>query len=605
MRYEQLIRQLPLFTQLPDEYMEWIREACRLMRVDPGEYVFRQGDVARGLYMMVTGEAVLVRQLPDGRMQELAVVRPGQYLNEQALFREGQETASLEVTQTATVLLISRDLLWRIVSYHPELKHYLPIPVEAAQDMASKQVFKGQRESEKILLDIRRHWWAFARRFWLPLLLMGVAFGVAAVLPIAFLSLVVAGFFGVVIPGTMMVYYYLEWRNDHVIITDQRIIRIHQIIHSFKTDITEVPLSSVQQINADIVTADIFSRIFNYGTVEIRTAGDAGNIRMTLMPDPEGIQALIFQNRDRHQANQESETRNVIRAEIDQILKGKTAPQQTKTEGRVVTRQTGFNTPFQTRFINEKGETIYRKHVIYWLRGIWLPAVLMLSTVVFFFVLIFGGGLGLGILGYLLDGILFLFAAGWIYWVDWDWRNDMYIVGDEMIKIIHKRPLWFQNEEDQILVERIDNVASFRNGFFRTLLNYGDVKISLLGGDKGDEKWFVAIPRPQDVQAEITRRQQRQRNKKEAEAERKRREEIAEYLAVYHETVQGEHAAQSAPQIDPDISPLIPTQSSSVTPPPHQQRPPRRLPRNRPSVGNRPVRGVRPPSVPNTKQEDE
>ena len=603
MRYEQVIRQLPLFARLPDQYMEWVQEAARLMRVEPGEYIFRQGDEARGLYMMVTGEAVLVRRLPDGREQEIAIVGAGQYLNEQALFREGGETASLEVTQTATVLFISRQLLRRMVSYHPELKQYIPIPVDAVRDMESKQIFKGQRESEEILLETRRHWWAFARRFWLPMLILVIAFIAAALMPLAFLSLVIAGFFGVVIPGAMMIYYYLEWRNDHVVITDQRIIRIHQIIHSFKTDITEVTLSSVQQINAEMVTADVFSRIFNYGTVEIRTAGDAGNMKMTVMPNPEGIQELIFRNRDKYQEGREREHRNTIRAEIDQILTGKSVEASPrKTEQGMVKRQTGFNTPFQTKMINDKGETIYRKHFVYWMRGIWLPALIMLACVIFFFVLGFGKGLGLGILGYLLDFMLLIFAAGWVYWADWDWRNDMYILGDEMINLIHKRPLWLQNEDDQILVERIDNVASFRNGFIRTMFNYGDVKISLLGGDRGDEKWFRSVPRPQEVQAEITRRQQRQRSKKETEAERRRREEIAEYLSVYHETIQG-----TPQQIDPDISPLIPSQTAPAPtpPPPQQQRPERRVPRNRPNVGNRPVRGVRPPSVPGTKQEDD
>lgn len=595
MRYEQVIRQLPLFARLPDQYMEWIREASRLMRVEPGEYVFRQGEPARGLYMMVNGEAVLVRRLPDGREQELAVVGAGQYLNEQALFREGEETASLEVTQTATILFISRQLLRRMVSYHPELKQYIPIPVEAARELESKQVFKGQRESEEILLNTRRHWWAFVRRFWLPGFILIAAFVVGALMPIPFLSLAIAGFFGVVIPGAMMIYYYLEWRNDHVVITDQRIIRIHQVIHSFRTDVSEIALPSIQQINADIVTADIFSRIFNYGTVEIRTAGDAGNLRMTVMPDPEGIQELIFEYRDSYKESKEREHRSTIRAEIDHILSGKQgdAPPR-KTDDGVVQRQEGFNTPFQTKLVNQKGETIYRKHFIYWLRGIWLPALLMFGAVIFFFVLGFGDGLGLGALGYVLDFVVLLIAAGWVYWADWDWRNDMYILGDEMITLIHRRPLWLQNEDDQIVVDRIDNVAAFRNGFIRTMFNYGDVKISLLGGDREDAKWFRAVPRPMEVQAEVMRRQHRKRSKKEAEAERRRREEIAEYLSVYHETVQGGNAAaQSAPEPDP------------TAPPPHQNRPDRRVPRNRPNVGKRPVRGVRPPSVPNTKQEDD
>ena len=86
-------------------------------------------------------------------------------------------------------------------------------------------------------------------------------------------------------------------------------------------------------------------------------------------------------------------------------------------------------------------------------------------------------------------------------------------------------------------------------GLFQSLLNYGNVRISLIGGDVGDSKTFYGVPHPQEVQAEITRRQARVRNRGKEDAERQRKGEIAEYLKVYHETVGGEQpGAQPQPQ---------------------------------------------------------
>ena len=83
-----------------------------------------------------------------------------------------------------------------------------------------------------------------------------------------------------------------------------------------------------------------------------------------------------------------------------------------------------------------------------------------------------------------------------------------------------------------------------------------------MGSDLHDAKVFYAVSRPQDVQAEITRRQMRLKNKEKEEAERRRREEMAEYISVYHESVSGgAHAegyvppsAQSAPPPNRPIS---------------------------------------------------
>ena len=70
---------------------------------------------------------------------------------------------------------------------------------------------------------------------------------------------------------------------------------------------------------------------------------------------------------------------------------------------------------------------------------------------------------------------------------------------------MRKRPFFLENLRDQILVERIDNVESVTSGLFAALLKYGDVRMSLVGAD--EPKLFVKVPRPREIQQEISRRQ--------------------------------------------------------------------------------------------------
>ena len=89
--------------------------------------------------------------------------------------------------------------------------------------------------------------------------------------------------------------------------------------------------------------------------------------------------------------------------------------------------------------------------------------------------------------------------------MDWDWRNDVYVISDDTITLVRKRPFFLENLRDQILVERIDNVESVTSGLFAALLKYGDVRMSLVGAD--EPKLFVKVPRPREIQQEISRRQ--------------------------------------------------------------------------------------------------
>ncbi|MFW5691270.1 MAG: cyclic nucleotide-binding domain-containing protein, partial [Chloroflexota bacterium] len=541
-RFEANIRMLPLFAKLPPQQLEWARQAMRVMRFEQGEMVFQQGETSRGLYMFLQGRARLIREEENGQQRVLGEIGPNQYLNEAALFRAGTETATLQVIERATVLFVSRKELMRVISDHPEMQDNLPVPKDAIRARQARLVFPGQRDNEEVVLHSRRHWWWVARRIWIPFFMFVGLLVAAGLMPSAGLALAL-GALGIVIPGAFTAYLFLEWHNDHVIITDQRVIHIEQVIHSLREVRSEVPLASIQQINADIITADPFSRVFNYGRVVIRTAGDAGNITLTLIPDPDGVQDLIFKHRNSVTAREEREQRNVIRAEVDKVL-GRTDEQHVREHEQhqeeallPEIKADPPRGPLDTRWVNDDGDTVYRKHVIFWARQVFYPLVILSGAGV---MLVLSGNIGP--IGLLLAAFLGVVGLLWLWWADWDWRHDRYIVGDQMIQLIHKRPLFLQNEDDQVLLDRVDNVTANKSGLLQTVFNYGDVAIALVGSDPSDMKIFRAVPQPGAVQAEITRRQSRWRTLQQLEDERRRRDEISDYLSVYHESVQERYA---------------------------------------------------------------
>lgn len=601
MSYDAHLRRLPLFAQLPPQHLEWARSAIEELNYNPGETVFKAGDEAKGMYMFISGRGKLVRET-DGRQEVLAHIGTNQYINEAALFKASTETATLQIIEQARVLYISRRRLGRIVGYHPEMKRYLPIPDDVIRARRREQLFDGQREGEEVLLSTRRHWWAIVRWMWLPVLILAAFVGVALNVTIPALSTVLIGVGGV-LSGLVTLYIYAEWRNDQVIITSQRVIRIERTIITLDEHRSEIPLSSIQQVNAEkVIPTDIFSRFMDYGTVEVRTAGQGGNLILTLIPKPEGVQKLIFDNRSRRREEQEREHRQSIRAEVDRVLSGQN-PDIEPDERAVEQEEVYITHPprgfLPTIYTDDDGNTVYRKHAFYYMRRTSIPVFVMLCAVV---LLLFAGRFGL--LAYAGAGGLFFFGLMWYWWVDWDWRHDYYVVGDEMIRLVHRRPLFLQDEDDQVLLERVDNVIARRTGIFQALFNYGVVKISLIGGNRDEHKLFQHVSNPSAIQEEITRRQERWRSRQDTDAERRRREEIAEYLSVYHETYKSRlpGGIPSSGHQSPTPSPTPPHSAPHSAPPAAPHSPPHSAPHSAPQPG--PNRGrptgapSRPPRTP-------
>jgi hypothetical protein len=223
-----------------------------------------------------------------------------------------------------------------------------------------------------------------------------------------------------------------------------------------------------------------------------------------------------------------------------------------------------------TEFTNAKGETVYRKHTAVWIQHVFLPGALTLAGVIVLLT---------GVVGFFVPLVVVVAGIGLTYAADWDWRNDLYIVGDQTITIIHKRPFFLQDQKDLISLAQVDNVVAEVNGLFDTLLKMGQVKVLLTGTEAKNAKYFTQVYDPVHVQEEISRRQDRaEQAKRDAEAARQR-QAIVEYLSVYHESTQ--NTTQGAP---------APPPPGAFNTPPDQ--PPR-------------VRdGSRPPGIPRVQPDD-
>ena len=462
----------------------------------------------------------------------------------------------------------------------------------------------GQRADETVLQVWRRHWWAVAQHSWIAVIVALALFGLALLLAgqAPALALGAAGL-AVVIPGIIVAYLYYDWQDDSVVLSDQRIVHIWHRAISFETTISEMPLDQVLEVNTVIPPGDPFARLFNYGAITVKTAGEGVNLTLDTMPYPTSIQSMIFTQRDRFKEKIEQRQRDSVRNDIQQAL-GMRPPQQSEPTSTRRTREENIGLAFiRTKYVAANGDLIYRKHSSVWIQHVFLPSLVVLAALGLMalavilpdFPLSGGAGLGVGM-------VALIVGALWFYAADWDWRNDLFIIGTETITIIRQRPLWLQNEVERIRIAQIDNVKSDVVGLINNLLNRGDVRISLIGSDANQAKVMDSIYDPQEVQSEISRRNAAIRADRQQGDIEQQRQVIKEYLQTYHEIQQTQESTRVVPQPPSQPPPVYPAAAPTQPQPtvypaaPTQPTTPSEAPPLPPRDGIRPPRVPRPRS---------
>lgn len=599
------IKRLPMFQTLSEHELERLATVFRVNRYEPGEYVFRQWQVSQGLYMFVTGQAVLLQQRPDGTQHQIGMVGPNQYLNEAALTRETVESASLYTTATAIVLFLGREAYKQYLAQpaptqpqEPALAPFAPQPIypsQPTQPTPSQQTlqslggqglpnfgriapqvqmqppaapqppleevpkpqpqpqppprgqmrvrpeektFGGKRPDETVILMTRRHWISWIRQSALAIFLAVLLLILATVIPTGVAPLLILAVTFVFPIGTVIV-SYLNWHDDWLIVTNQRVLHIEQHWLRFSTEVSELPIKGIQSINADLPAGDPLAYAFRYGIIDIRTAGNAGNITMDYVGDPEAVRDVIFKHREQVTSVENKERqRQELKAVLDAEFGGASAPEAANAQSAPSKPPTAPRDPpglLATRYVNAQGETVYRKHWLFWLRKLMIPGLplTLLSLVLFVFGLTSPNLADVRVLVLIGAFVLFLIGSVSLYFADWDWRHDLYIVGDNAVTLIHRRPFFVQDEDSRLLLERVDNILTERSGLLRKVFNFGDVKLLLVGDEQ--PHIFKNVPNPQNVREEISQRQKRAVQREKEEDQRRQREEMVEAIRLYHD----------------------------------------------------------------------
>ncbi len=135
MRREQL-RDIGLFGGLDDESLETLTRELRAALYDPGAMVMQEGDHAREMFVVLSGELEVVRHSHAGGEGRIALLGPGNWVGEMSIIDPQPRSASVRALAPSVLLVVSTEDLDRL--YRRDMKSYLLVVLNIAREMARR-----------------------------------------------------------------------------------------------------------------------------------------------------------------------------------------------------------------------------------------------------------------------------------------------------------------------------------------------------------------------------------------------------------------------------------------------------------------------------------
>ncbi len=149
----QVLRQIECFHSLGQEQLEAIQRRSEIRLVQKGAALFRTGDRADALYILVSGRLAVIRDDAKGRPLHLANIEPGSSLGEMGLAQGLPRSADVVGIMDSVLLCIHRDAFESLVQEQPAFALVL------LADLSKKLHDTNQRLENLVSLSVKERLW--------------------------------------------------------------------------------------------------------------------------------------------------------------------------------------------------------------------------------------------------------------------------------------------------------------------------------------------------------------------------------------------------------------------------------------------------------------
>lgn len=130
------LREIGLFGALSDDVLEYLSATLPVRLVDGGNHIFREGDAAREMFVVLSGEAEVLKRGKRGGETRVALLGPGDWFGEMSILDVQPRSASVTAVAPTRLLVINSEALDAL--YRRDLKAYSLIVLNVARELSRR-----------------------------------------------------------------------------------------------------------------------------------------------------------------------------------------------------------------------------------------------------------------------------------------------------------------------------------------------------------------------------------------------------------------------------------------------------------------------------------
>ena len=113
---------VPLFSGLNEQELQSLVSQVRTRSFEKDEWICREGESSDSLMAISRGEAVVFREIPEGRERRICNLKAGDFFGEFGFFTDRKRHAGVKAASQCEVLEISRNALQETIETHPHIR---------------------------------------------------------------------------------------------------------------------------------------------------------------------------------------------------------------------------------------------------------------------------------------------------------------------------------------------------------------------------------------------------------------------------------------------------------------------------------------------------
>ena len=144
------LRRVALFKGFPDDELRTLAEIIKGIKAGPGDLLFEEGDEDDRFYVVTAGAVELVKQVPGGGEEKLAVRRAGDVFGEMALLNDAPRFATARVARECECMTLSRGDFERLMGGDSFALLMLRILSQALRALGTRFVNREPGEADPV-----------------------------------------------------------------------------------------------------------------------------------------------------------------------------------------------------------------------------------------------------------------------------------------------------------------------------------------------------------------------------------------------------------------------------------------------------------------------